>query len=548
MRALPVLLAALVVATALAAGTVPGPAGPSTDGAVRGATTLPDAGSTGDADAGPALGGTVVPAGAVVPGDPLPVGSPAQVAGSPTPVDDPPAQVAGSPTPVDDPPAQVAGPPAQVNDSNESLANEPIRVLDLPQSTPTRSVLHAESVDLGPATGFAANASAARLETIATVQHVREAETDEERQRRILEAVSEIEQAQVSLRSDQREAIGAFADGRIDARSLLVRLARIDARAAALDERRAQLDALSEATEDFSLESGRLPAIETELRIYSGPLREHLVEVLRGEEPPTRFYVAATTDGVVLSAIVDDTYVRETYREDLRSAGAATIDLDDALDNVTAGAYPVVWAIKTNADGTGSGGSLIVRVPHPRGNLTAFVDGGSRNVFREYQVRPLASFVDNRTATGFGDGLRLTVNRTYAGGPMRVRLEEVATGEPRDLLVTVRPPDGNSIRLGRTGSDGVLWTLTPAGQFTVATFRATDDPTFVTTPTIRAAVPPDIYNGSATGAGGSGSGTDTPTSGTNGSVSGETAGETSTAPPAAVAAPIDGIPPVARLR
>jgi hypothetical protein len=467
MRALPALLAALVAATALVSGVAPGLSAPAGDPAA------PDANAVGSTAGGPAG---------------------------------------------EEPGVPQVDPSAQVNSSNGSLADRPIRVLDLPRSSSVRAVLHRESVDLGPATAFSSNASAARLETIATVQHVRAAETTEERQRRILAAVSAIEQAQVSLRSDQRDTIAAFAAGRIDGRTLLIRLARIDARAAALGDRRAQLEALSDATEDFSLESGRLPSIETELQVYSGPLREHLVEVLRGEAPPTRFYVAATTDGVVLSAIVEGRYVRETYRDDLRSPGDDSIDLDDALDNVTAPAYPVVWASKTNADATGSGGSLIVRVPHPRGNLTAFVDGGQRAVFREIQERPLDSFASDQTATGTGDGLRLTVNRTYAGGPMRVRLEEIETGEPRDLLVTVRPPNGDSIRLGRTGPDGVLWTLTPAGRFTVASFRATDDPTFVTTPTIEAAPPPgrDAENRTSPG---DGSGT------TSGSDPGSTAGD-----------------------
>jgi hypothetical protein len=356
------------------------------------------------------------------------------------------------------------------------MLDRPVHVLDLPPGvTPNRSTIRATTIDVGPALGFATNATDQRLQTLETVERVQSAPTEVERQRRLLGAINEIEQEAVTLRSRQRDAIDRFASGESEPRALLIALARVDARARALDDRRRRLAALARDDEDLSLDSGRVATLGADLETFTGPVRARTVEALRGDVAPTRVFVGAAGGSVVLSTVTEDAYLREAYRGDLRSPGGGSVVLDDAL-NVTADAYPVIWATRSDVDGVGSGGTFVLDVPHPRGDLTTFVDSSSRRVFKEFQRRPLDAAVGSETVSSTKDGLRLTVNRTYPGGPLRIELVDVETGDPVDLTVTVGPPNGESVTIGRTGPDGVVWTLAPDSRVAVT---AVEDPRVV---------------------------------------------------------------------
>ena len=371
---------------------------------------------------------------------------------------------------------------------NES---RPVHVLSIPPTQVTRTALDRRTVDLGPALGFAANGSSYRLATLATVERVESAENPDVRRQRVLEAVGELETGVETLQTAQREAVAAYAAGDVTARGLLIRLARVDARARALDARRARLaavatesEALTEADED------RISAVRVVLDTFHGPVRAHVVSVLRGEASPTRFYVAAGPDSVVLSMIRDDRYVREVFRGDLRSVDGGEVGIEGATVAFR-DAYPVVYdtLLNNTTDVSGQAGTFRVQLRHSRGALVAYVDGDSGHVFREVQTRPLPTFGRNDSVTSTRDGFRLLVNRTYAGGPMRVSVVDADTGAPANFTITMGPPQGESTTVGATGSDGTLWTLAPTGQFTVV---AIDGTTVVPSGTMRPSPTPAI--------------------------------------------------------
>jgi hypothetical protein len=158
-----------------------------------------------------------------------------------------------------------------------------------------------------------------------------------------------------------------------------------------------------------------------------------------------------------------------------------------------------VWATQQNSTAIGQARTFVVRVPHSRGRLNAYVDGRTGDIFRETQWRPLDSLENNETISGTRDNLRLTVNRTYAGGPLRIELVDAESGDPVDLTVTIGPPDGRSQVVGSTGPDGVLWTVSPAAEYTVTAIN-TEDPTAVSI-TLQPSSPPAAVqstNGTAT--------------------------------------------------
>jgi hypothetical protein len=367
----------------------------------------------------------------------------------------------------------------------------PVHVLDIPPTQVTRTALDRRMVDLGPALGFAANGSSYRLETLATVERVESAESPDVRRRRVLDAVRGLETGVETLQTEQREAVAAYAAGDLTARGLLIRLARVDARARALDDRRARLAAVAADSEALTeTDADRISAVRVRLDTFHGPVREHVVSVLRGDAPPTRFYVAAGPDSVVLTMIRGDQYVREVFRGDLRTGGTGTVGIEGATVTFRR-AYPVVYdtLVNNTTDVSGQAGTFRVQLRHSRGALVAYVDGGSGRVFREFHTRPLTTFERNDTVRSTRDGFRLSVNRTYAGGPMRVSVVDAATGTPANFTITMGPPQGESTTIGATGPDGVLWTLAPTGQFTVV---AIDGTTVVPSGTMRPSPTPAV--------------------------------------------------------
>jgi hypothetical protein len=402
-----------------------------------------------------------------------------------------PTATAATPT-TDGPGAPVGSDTPTRGQVNESLTNRTPNVLEVPAADVARTEIDQRGIDLGPALGFAANETALRLATAATAERVESAPTTAVRQQRILGELSEIEQRAISLRTAEADAVRSYAAGRVTTRGFLKRLARIDMTARGLDARRERLATLAEETEDFSIDRARFATLERELDALTGPVRAEVVDVLAGRAPPRRFYVSAGEEAVTLTVIDGDRWVREAYRADLRDRGAGSMGPEGAL-NATRDAYPVIWATKDRgqAQVRGTGPSYLVRVPHARGRLSAFVDSGSQRVFKEFQVRPLSTTDDDETVSNVGDGLRLTVTRTYPGGPMKVNLTDAETGEPLDYNVTVGRPNGDREFVGRTGPDGVLWTLSLRGPFTVAAISPSSN-SFVVRD-VTPADPPRVY-------------------------------------------------------
>lgn len=376
--------------------------------------------------------------------------------------------------------------------TNETARAEALHVLGIPPDAVERSTLETRTVDLGPALSVESNATAARMETLRRINRIESASTVERRQQLLLGELSNIEQRVIDLRARQRTVLSAYSAGELSSRKLLVELAAIDVRASELERRRERIEDIALDTPDFSI-SERSADLERELETFTGPVRSYAVTVLSGEAESSRFFVQSAPDSVVLGVIENGTYVREVYRGTLRQRGTESIETTDAL-NVTAASYPNIYALRLAQNGTdvvGSGDSYRVRIQHQRGRLSAFVDSGSRTVFKEYQHRPLDTMETEKAGTAVKDGLKLTAYRTYSGGPVLIQLNDSETGEPVDARITVGPAGGRSTSVGRTGDDGQLWTLAPGQSYQIT---AIDDISVVLL-SVDASEPPRIHDG-----------------------------------------------------
>ena len=361
----------------------------------------------------------------------------------------------------------------------------PIRVLSLEENGSVTSGVDVVSVDAGTATAFGANASAARIETIALRERITNASTNDERQIRILDGVNEVDKDVITLHSRHREAIAAYHAGEISAKEFLVELARIRESATVLEERVLMLERLAEETDDFALDDSRVYPVVYDLRTFDGPVRERTGAALDGEPgASTRVYVATTESGIVLSTVADGQFVREAFRGDLRERDDSGID-EETAQNVTARSYPEVWAATGGSvAGQGSGGTFLFDLAYPNGTLTAFVGGGTERVFMEQQRVDLEAVSTGEATTRTLD-LTLSVNRTFPGGPLRVAVTDPRTGDPVDAVVKIGREGGESVDVGTTGDDGTLWTVSPHGEFvvTVVEVGSTEVSTVSVTPT-----------------------------------------------------------------
>jgi hypothetical protein len=400
------------------------------------------------------------------------------------------------PTALDDPTV------AQVDANGSTL--EQINVLDVPAGSVDRAEVTGHYVDLGPSVGLSTNATTERVRTLAMVERIQRAETTERRRERLRTALRDLNGAVDELDNRQTAAVERYGRGDLSDRELLVVLVRIGIVGEELDERRTRLKELAADTRGFDIDRGRLASIGNRLSAFDGPVRSHARTVLDGETGTHSFYIATGSESVVVSTVVDDTYLREAYRGDLRNGAGAAIELEVALE-IVAESYPVIWnTTREQTQVFGGGETYPVRIGHSRGDLTAFVDSDARVVYAEHQRHPLEAVVADRRVRATGDAVRLVVNQTYPGGPVQIGVRSTGTGDPVDAAVSVKSGPTPAERIGQTGDDGTLWTLSPNRQYTVTVEAGGENVSAV----VGAGEPPRVVAGDRDGGG---VGTATPT-------------------------------------
>ncbi len=341
------------------------------------------------------------------------------------------------------------------------------RVLSTPPDADPRTGTTMHGANIGTSLGLDVADVDAALETEAVVRGIENADTSADRQRRILAAVNQVEQDEVSLHSRQLAAINAHAAGDLSDRELLDELVTIAAVASEYDERLDVLDELADETDGFSSPS-RLDELQVQLQVYEGPVRAEALAAVRGETGGSNIHIE-TSDGAVVLATVDEAenrYVREVVRDDRWDRGGGSVSSEDAI-NVTAASYPETAALR-EADAFGAGSVHRVTVAHDFGELRTFVSGGTDQVFIEYQRIDLETFPDFESVSTTGDGFNVTVDRSYAGGPVVVSVTDAEDGTPIDgVTVTKSVGGGDSEAIGTTDADGTIRTLSPADSYRI---------------------------------------------------------------------------------
>jgi hypothetical protein len=331
---------------------------------------------------------------------------------------------------------------------------------------PARTGFDSPSLSLGDSLMMDRDGFKQRLSITELDQQLATAETDEQKSQILNRYRYRTESRIISLQAREERATNAFSNGTISEREYLTTLGRISVAASDIET---VIDALNERSQStrFSFDDDSLKA---KMAPIQGPVRDQIADAIRGSAHQATIYVETADTGIVLSTIVNGQYVREVYRADNRDPSAQpSITVKEANEEVIQSRYP--WISEPNQHWTGSERLVyrpiqVVRADYEysHGNLTAYVDTGTAEVYREIQHKRLTG--ENSLPPGPGvvnasENLTLTVNRTYPGGPLRVKLTN-ETGAPLRSQVTVA---GESV--GRTNAEGILWTLGPVEQFEV---------------------------------------------------------------------------------
>jgi hypothetical protein len=340
---------------------------------------------------------------------------------------------------------------------------------------PARTAFDSPSLALGDSLTMDRDGFRTKLSVEVLDQQLAAAESDEQKKRILNQYRYRIENRIISLQAEEKRVTNAFINGTISRAEYLRGLGRIDTEVNEILALTEAMQLRAESIPRFQMKA-QANALRGKLVTLEGPVRGQISDMMRGKASQARVYVAASDTGVVLSSVVGNEFVREVVRTDRRDPGASNPNSrQEARDAITS-QYSWAWNQSTSwGINSGFGGTNIHRMffEHAHGRLVAYYDAGTEEVFKEVQHKRLTgehSLPPGPGVVNSSDNVTLAVNRTYPGGPLRVQLTN-ETGAPLQGEITVA---GESV--GRTNSNGVLWTLGPAEQFAVS---ATHDGTTV---------------------------------------------------------------------
>lgn len=358
----------------------------------------------------------------------------------------------------DQPEATAASDPVSSPDINTSAR------LELPENDTVRSGAETTVIDVGATI----HGESDRLETRYYEHRLDErlgaADSDEERRAILREELSRIDDEVSALRTRERTAYAAYANDNIGERELLIEFARIHVAARALEGPLQDLDRRATAVPGITL-SEEVATLESETTTLQGPVRERSARTLTGDADPIRVHVETSENGVVLAMIDGDVYVREVYRSDNRDPlgdDQFNGELEEVLDRTTE-LYPWVSERSARHIGDEGAGLYYVIAHHPHGSLTVYYDGATRDVFREEQLLRPERMPSIEAANETDQGLEMSIERTYPGGPAKVTVIDAASGDPVNASIRI---SGRTV--GDTGNDGELWFVAPRGVMSVS--------------------------------------------------------------------------------
>ncbi|RXK50519.1 DUF7096 domain-containing protein [Halorientalis pallida] len=336
--------------------------------------------------------------------------------------------------------------------------------LTLPDSGAERSQFGNATLDFGATVAVDSANLQESLSTQTAIESFRTAPNTSAKTTALQRAAAVLENRTSALFQRQQRSIRQFNDGRISTELLFRRLAETDARARAISSSAVEIQRTAENTGGYVIPfdlSSRFNNVEQRTTLLYTDLRGNIGASLAGTRDSRRYLVSASNNAFVVAGGTQGQFVRETYIDSQFQRGGSDRfngDLGDAIEYVY-DLYP--WAEANQrppySDIDTVVGSLYqVTINHKHGRLLTYLDGSNGEIFFEIQENRLSTLPTTETATAENESADLSVraNLTYPTGPMELAVRNTAADTPADARISV---DGQFV--GRTGSDGRLWTV-----------------------------------------------------------------------------------------
>jgi transcriptional regulator with XRE-family HTH domain len=321
------------------------------------------------------------------------------------------------------------------------------------------------TVDVAPVVDAAHGVGEIELRERIIERRLQEASTVDEQRQVLRQETEQVSEQVAELQGRERRALSRYERGEISAEELLRVLATVDTEARRANELVSLLQDEAAQVPFLSSTSDELQSLQIELATLYGPVREHAGEVLRGNALTTRVQVSVSGEAVAIATIRGDTYVREvTVPENLDTETTDQFESENEVISRIGTLYPWAWTSETSSVRTYTNfenGFYRIDVDHAHGRLTSYVDGGTKNVFREIQYKSVERMPPGQQTVARANGTVLRMNQSFVGGPVEVRTLNATTAEPVEGVVYL---DGT--RVGRT-TNGREWLVGPSGEYEV---------------------------------------------------------------------------------
>lgn len=315
-------------------------------------------------------------------------------------------------------------------------------------------------------------------------QRLDAAATETERRRIISNATDVLETRTNALISDAMAARQQFRSGELSASNYSMALAEIDARAESLITLAQFIEGRPAAG---AAAKTRAAQFRARLLMYGGSLYDRVAAAVSGESRIDRLYVEAGPNGTALATVDDGSYVRTASRPTNYNANPAGVPSGSAIIDHVESLYPWVMNQSTGVSfvpipiqSSSAKYAYRLTLTYANGTIQSYVDISSGEVYQETESLTVDGLRASPDVTTTSGDAQLSVSRSYPGGPMRVSV--TVDGSPTAATVSIA-----NETVGGTGTDGHLWTPSPAGWFTVSATTAAGETLRVRTSSLAAA-------------------------------------------------------------
>lgn len=330
---------------------------------------------------------------------------------------------------------------------------------------PTRSNFTTAETSVTTALSMQSHAFGTTLSTKAFENRYRQTSNQSARQVVLANATSMLKKQTNALYADSKYARTSYENGSFTTHQYTLSLARSYARANSLLNLTEFIQTTADQGSPYYSQATQAHA---QLVVYKGTVQQRIANAVTGDGSVGSVYVGSGPNRTSLAIINGTTYVRSTVRPKSYNAVPAAFPSGNTLLNLTRRQYPWVMnqspgisfvpiPITTN----GNRYAYRLNLVYSQGQISAYVDTSTQQVYQEDQTIDLGALDTTADVTRRKSGYVLNISRAYAGGPLHVAVKSTG-GVATSARIRI---DNRSV--GDTGLDGELWTLSPAGTYTV---------------------------------------------------------------------------------